>query len=210
MSKPRAAAAAFSVVELLVVVAIIALLIGLVVTGFRSISAAASLSNAGHLANDQLVLARQTAQSRSRVVELRIYRVKGRDGQDPAWRALRTVIQTEDQRTPTPLSRVQYLPTGIVFSPEIRYSTLLSAENPHPSHDAAEDLPGQPATPYKAILFTPGGGTLLDPAGTSGGDKWDLTLLPEVGAKPSGARPAKNFITLVLDPVNGHVKTFQP
>lgn len=68
---PRSGRApAFSLVELLVVVGIIALLAALVVPSIASLGGAYSLTRQGQLLHDQIVLARQVATSRNRNIEV--------------------------------------------------------------------------------------------------------------------------------------------
>jgi len=62
--------AAFSLIELLVVVAIIALLAALVVPAIGSLGGSYSLTRQGQILSDQIVLARQMATSRNRNIEV--------------------------------------------------------------------------------------------------------------------------------------------
>jgi hypothetical protein len=73
-----------------------------------------------------------------------------------------------------------------------------------------ETLPsGEGAVKYQFIRFKPGGGTDLGINGTSNNDKWFLTI-KSANSPVSAKRPADNYVTAMLDPVSGRVRTFRP
>ena len=74
-------ARAFSLVELLVVVAIIAMLAALATPAFNQIQSAEALSRAGQILGDQIILARQEAMTKNRKVEVRLVEVPESSGE---------------------------------------------------------------------------------------------------------------------------------
>ncbi len=72
----------------------------------------------------------------------------------------------------------------------------------------SETISGGESAEYCAVEFAADGSAKLDPKGASG-DKWFVSLKVE-GEKTVGGMPGKNFITIMLDPVTGRLKTFQP
>jgi hypothetical protein len=58
------------------------------------------------------------------------------------------------------------------------------------------------------VRFQPSGGTPLK-AATTGSDSWFVSLVSE-NDHPLANKPAANFVTIQIDPVNGRVKVFRP
>jgi hypothetical protein len=63
--------------------------------------------------------------------------------------------------------------------------------------------------PYIFFTIRPDGSTDLESASNQA---WTLSLRPhrDIGKDSSPARPAYNFITLMVDPVLGTIKVFRP
>jgi uncharacterized protein (TIGR02596 family) len=200
--------AGFSLIELIVVISIIALLTLLIVPAFNSLGRASQLTTATGSILDELNLARQTALTRNRVVEVRFYSLP--DAVDPAlaFRALRTFISDESGDQLSPLGGLKALPVGSVILDDLKFSTLLSETTRPRKASEVEDLPNAPATPYKSIRFRPTGGVELS-AFTSTNDNWFLTIKNE---RDPGYpdRPADNFATIQLDPVTGRARPLRP
>ncbi len=188
----------FTLLELLVVLAIIFALAALIAPSFNSIGQAGNLTRSASLVQDQLVLARQKALAQSRYVEVRLYSMEGK------YRALRLMQFNDTSLAPLPMSKVIQLPENIVILPTDTYSTLVANTNPHPVGGGTEDLPTQSAVPYKSFTFTPSGGTNLPID-----EKWFLTLVNE-NAPATDNGPADNFIAIQIDPTNGRVRSYQP
>lgn len=210
---------AFSLVEMLVVIAIISIILGLIGPAFITIGRAQALTSGAAAVVDQLALARQTALSRNRVVEVRFY--KRREDRslpsDPAsnpekFRSFRTIIYDEQVRFGSPLNNMQNLPTNVTLMEERDFSTLI-----HPFSDTTparawreESLPGEGSVKYQFIRFKPAGDTDLPPHGAPGSDKWFLTIKSGHDPVIAGKKPAHNYVTAMLDPVSGRVRTYRP
>jgi uncharacterized protein (TIGR02596 family) len=222
---------AFSLIELLMVMAVIAIVVALTLPAFQNFGKAQALTGAGSNLLDQLALARQTAVARNRTVELRIYQRRENPAQaanesaNPArFRSFRAMIYEEPARdgkgnmvaVPFALTTMQDLPTGVVISEEQPFSTLIfpydTSAPPRPLlrenlSDVEQDVP------YQVVRFKATGGTDLGVNGTPDGDKWFLSMKfdndPPVGSGES-ARPANNYYTIMLDPVSGRARAYRP
>ncbi len=209
---------AFSLLEMIVVVAIIGLLAALILPAFTNVFRAQSLTGAGASVVDELALARQTALAQNRVVEVRFYKrrenlkLPADAASNPERvRAFRSIIYDEQVRNYRPLTNLQAFPPNIVALEEREFSTLL-----YPFPDTApprawsdETLPEDGPVKYQFIRFKPGGGTDLAPGGTSDQDQWFLTV--KYANEPVvGNQPARNYLTATLDPISGRVRIYRP
>jgi uncharacterized protein (TIGR02596 family) len=210
----RTCARGFTLVELLTVVGIMILLMAMVIPAFNSVGRTSNLTNGANMVVDQLNLARQTALTQNRLVQVRFYKLPGpTDGTNPtAYRAVRLFVYDPTGTVATPVSAVKYLPTGSIIVSGA-FSTLLGPSYPFTSlapTTGTENLPSFNNATYVAFQFRPSGGTSLDPNGV-GGDKWFLSFKLENDPVPAGnTRPAINFITALIDPVSGRVRVFRP
>jgi uncharacterized protein (TIGR02596 family) len=197
-------AAGFTLIELIVVLAIAALLVGLAIPAISPTLRASKLTQAGALMSSQFGLARQTAIAKNKSVEVRIcrYAVSGAPGEDPSspstgqFRAIRSFIQEDDGEC-TPVGPAQRLPTGVIVSNNISASpiTALVVET------ATDTLPGNVPYQYTHFYFRADGSTDLD-----FNSQWFVTLksATETAAFPS------NFVTISVDPLNGNVQIYRP
>lgn len=195
---------AFSLVELLVVIAVMVILLALLAPAFQNVGRALSLTTASQSLAGSLMEARGAALTRNRSVEIRFYNLPPKEGVGPpATRAFRAFVLDEEGTSSQPLNRIRYLPTGIVLAEEEEFSSLLS---PATLSQDTEDLPGQAAATYHSFRFKPDGSTNLDPSRAGG---WFVTLRPESAELKANGLPA-NFVTIQIDPVTGLLRQFRP
>ena len=194
---------AFSLLELLVVIGIMAILIGLSMPAIGSRLRASNLSGAAQGVVDQLNFARQTALSRNLPVEVRFYKLA--DYNEPVsaspkvFRALQSFVL--DDTNVVPLVRPQYFSAPVVCSSNVAESPLLS------DPITTETTPGT-AIPsyglnytYRSFYFKPSGATSRQDT--------NLFLTLVIENNPPLSQGA-NFFTIQIDPVTGRPRIFRP
>ena len=217
---------AFSLIELVVVIAIIAIIATFTVPAATTILRGSAITQASQTLSDQISLARQMALSKNRAVEVRFYQyadpeAPGETLTSPTtgqWRGIQ-LFEVLESGVAVPLDKAQPLPISVVMNPGTTAAGTLSSlikcaapNTPKITAAAASDpeLPRGVARKYNyvAFRFLQDGSTNLSPAQAGG---WFVTihnLTPPVD--PSATKPPANFFTLQIDPVSGSIKGFRP
>lgn len=197
---------AFSLIELMVVMAIIAIVAAFVVPVAGNVSRGVKLSHATQTVGDEFATARQSAIGRNRMIEVRIYQYSDPEipGSASCFRAVQ-MFEIINARSFSPLDKVQALPTATIIDSGAALSSLLDPAKV----TIAKGVDALPRVGtnynYVAFRFRPDGSTnLLPTAGT-----WFLTIHEETYGDGL-ALPPPNFDTLEVDPVNGSVRLFRP
>lgn len=207
---------AFSLIELLVVVAIITVILTLITPAVVPLLRASNINQSASMLVDELSLARQTALTRNHDVEVRFYQVASKsDPNDLQYRAFRSFLpNAQNAAAAQPLSAVRYLPEPVIISADARFSTLLDYGGTGALRaglmKGQETLPGNnsPST-YISFLFRSTGGTNLTPVDPPDG-KWFLTVYLENAPKNATTGIPDNYFTALVEPVTGRVRTFRP
>jgi uncharacterized protein (TIGR02596 family) len=190
---------AFSLVELLVVMAIMVLVLTLLTPAFNSVLRGGAITRSGQSVSDQLALARQTAIARNQIVTVRFLKMPG-DGveTEPRYRGMQAVAQQDDGSL-KPLSRVVKLDPNNEISDTAELSTIIAK----PSVSGSTDVAGK-SVPYAGFRFRPDGSTDLD---LTSSDGWYLTIKD---TQPSADPIPTNFFTIRMDPFTGQTRVFRP
>ena len=221
---PPSRSRAFSLIELVVVIAVLAIIAAFSVPAVTSMLQGSSLTQASQMLTDQVNLARQYGLSKNTTVEIRFYRYADPDtpGEDVTkpdagkFRALQ-VFEMLASGAALPLGKVEELPNSVMFNvnrdkPDEGFSSILehssrnlkSVDNVKLDVSAVELPRGiKKQYEYVAFRFLPDGSTTLSPT-----KRWFLTLNGVNGVTPGVLPP--NFFTLQIDPVTGTTKIYRP
>jgi prepilin-type N-terminal cleavage/methylation domain-containing protein len=137
----------FSLVELLLVMALIGILSVLTVPAISAIRGGHVVTQEGQLLNDQINLARQMALSRSRETELRLISYPGPAGD--SW-----AVQICESESGKPLHRLIKLEDNVVIGPSSELSPLLQNLE---SSNASYPRLASGTCEYRALKFRPNG-----------------------------------------------------
>jgi uncharacterized protein (TIGR02596 family) len=216
----RWAQAAFSLIEMLMVMAVVAIISALVVPASTSMMLSSRLTSS----SDQLVatlgLARQTAIARNRPVEVRFYQYAdaevpgevGGSADSGKFRAFQTFELLESGAV-VALSKVEQLPDGIIFDKGVESTTSLSTLL---GNSRNKDFTASSALDPKVII--PRVGTSyncryfrISPDGSTGLEikNWFVTL-HRLKDGDALLTPPPNFATVQVDAVSGAVKVYRP
>lgn len=204
---------AFSLLELLVVIAIIGILAGLVAVSTGGMRGN-QLTQAGQMITGELSLARQTATSRNRSIEVRFLRLSDPANPDPAqssrFRAIQT-FQVEESGAVKPLGKLRRLPGGVIIDSGLALSTILDPAS-RTARTGAHSSPAMGGDyEYFSVRFRPDGSTDLPPISGGVNQLWYLTLHGETAGDNLGAGDLPpNFWTIQIDPVTGTTRNHRP
>lgn len=200
---------AFSLLELLIVIAILGLLAVITVPALSSAMQGIKITQGTQLLLDQFTLARQLAVSKNRAVETRLYSYADPSipGSSKSYRGVQN-FELLDDGTAKPLDKMVRLPSELILDSSASLSPLLSASRAKQwtATDTQTRLPDI-GTSYdtRAIVFRPNGYTDL----AVGGQTWFVTLHTANAGDNLSALPP-NFSVIQIDPWTGRTSIFRP
>ena len=230
VSSPSRRAQAFTLVEMLTVVGIVALLVALVTPTLVDVIRSTRLSSSGDSLQNRLSLAQQSAVSKSTETEMRFYKYADSDSDRPSQDLFYAyqVVETPNGGSPKPISEVYYFDSGIVLTSNPDHSPLLQTLAPQQADENGNFIftpptgGGGDTVTYAAIRFyadgrcrrlndeTPGASAAatalaytVQPLATS-----FLTLV-ETRTLDSETTPP-NFYCMQIDSYTGKVRVYRP
>jgi uncharacterized protein (TIGR02596 family) len=210
-------ARAFSLLEMVVVIAIIAIVSAFAVPAFSSLVNGTTLNQASSMLTNQLNLARQYATTKNRSVEVRLLRFRdpempgeGGGSQGPGqFRAIQ-LMEVLEAGVAVPFGKMECFPQAIVLCPDVRSSLLDGAGTASqisrtPTATDGELPRGiQRNYTFVSFRFLPNGSTTL-----AANHNWFMTVLALKDLNANTQLPANYFI-VQIDPVSGSTRNFRP
>ncbi len=222
-----AARRAFTLIEILVVLAIISVIMFFSVPNMGEIIQGSKLTQAGDQLKYDLGLAQQTAVKENLTVEVRFYQFRQPDQSDDEARNTYAAYQMftlipdstkpsdpKAERILAPIGKIKKLPIGVVIPASELWSSLVAnARIANGTEEIFGLIPTEKRTvaTYRSFQINPDGSTNLD---TSGVEHWYVTLIDSTEITRSGGNldslAPDNYICIQVDPFNGGTRWFQP
>lgn len=192
LRSPAPSSNAFSLVEVMSVLAIFSMLAVMSTLAFRSVADSANLARGGQQVAEQVALARQEAISRNCQIQLRVYETNDRPGHT-AWRELQLweISQSPSGPAEHAIGKRILLPAGVIISESQDYSPLLF---PSPEISGSTE-----SVPYRGFTFQPTGRSSR-PASQA-----FFTLQRE-----QQQNAGSNYYTVQINPMNGKMSVYRP
>jgi len=190
----------FSLLELLVVIALMALLMTLTMPAITSVLRTGEMNRAGQILSDEIALARQEASSKNRAVELRIVDMDLPLSNETGWKGIQLWISNEIGEM-EPLGRLRELPGSVVIASDDSLSPLLEADQ---GRSGTAFFGSHGDRDWRGFRMRPGGG--MD-QGVITPDNNFLTL---VSIPIPEQLPPDNYFAIRINPVTGRVSTHRP
>jgi uncharacterized protein (TIGR02596 family) len=215
----RAAGRAFTLIEVLVVVAMIALIVAAMAPMVFSSLVSTRLTSAGETLGGQLSLARQLAVSRNESVEVRFYEYEDPEspGAKPAYRAI-AIMSLRDRPGAAAnglreqLTDTYFLPSGIVLGSSQSLSPMLASGSIPSTQDLEKVIKRANNARYKAFQINPDSSTNLTVlmGGTYRPDITYFTVAEERVLTDDNGEIPKNFFVVQIDPDTARTSTYRP
>lgn len=208
MKKPlwRKISAAFSLVELLAVIALLVVLLTFATIGFNSILTSSNLEQAGRTVLDEINLARQSAATRNANVEVRFIRKPSSESGNSTpvfWQMQSGIHDKRNGNIFTPIHPPARLPAGTLLIENEKFSPML--------HYIPKENSSLPAYEYVPVTIRPSGE--INPVSSlphSSRSQWCVTVISQKDAAAVSASDLNDFITIQIDPLTSRAKVYRP
>jgi uncharacterized protein (TIGR02596 family) len=196
---PSLHARAFSLLELLLVMALLGILAAAAFGGYAALTQATALTTGAGMLSDTLTGARQDAVARNMTVEVRLYDLATAAQPTAAYRALQLHWLEADGTTPA-IEAPLLLPAAVIIDASAAHSPLIAGNSEVATADPADPrLNGQ----TRVFHFLPDGSTDLDPTA-----EWFVTLRAATTA--ASALFPNDWACVAIDPTTGRVQVYRP
>lgn len=206
----------FTLIEMMVVVAMIALITAAVAPTVFNTLISTRLTSAGETLAGQLSLAQQIATSRNMTVEVRFYQYVDPEspGSKPAYRAvalMQASVEGTGSQMNAQLTDTYYLPSGIAIGESSAMSPLLASNSIRSESDDEKIVRRAKDARYKAFKVKADGTTNLEQlmGGNYHPNMCYFTLGDDRVLQDSSDVP-KNFYAVQVDPSTGRTSTYRP
>jgi uncharacterized protein (TIGR02596 family) len=189
----------FSLLEMLLLLALIAGLMALAMKGYNATVQASAVTAGADMLSDALTEARSSAVTQNTTVEVRIYDVPSEAGAAPAYDAVQLHWLKADGTTPAVALPVLLSP-WVVIDPTPTHSPLI-ASNPQTATPDPGDTRLNSQT--RVFHFLPDGSTDLNPT-----TNWFLTVRPASQSDP--AHFPSNWACVAVDAATGRPQIYRP
>lgn len=214
----------FTLVELLVVMTIIGILTTLSMTGIASIMSSNHLNEATSIMQGQLELARQTAKTLNRSVQLRLYRDLENTAAAPSIDCLQIVVPAENSATESdqPVEKPTLLPQSVIIADSSSDLTLSEFSASGPTFAHFNPAPAANYANCYILTFSPTGsitatdtnGNPVYPSANNSTVYWLLSLVPQTQYRAQGSAATvsemKDYATFYLNSINGTYSCTRP
>lgn len=199
----------FSLVELLLVVAIVGLLSVFAISGFNQTVRGTKIASTAQGVSDALGLARNSALARNRPVQVRFYKLpdfNANSGDSPQiYRGLQIFVC--DTLSTNALTKPYLFPDPVVASTDSRKSSLL--QQTEVSDSTVTNVGGFRNHRYVAVTFGSDGIIRNASAQLTTTNQWFITVQTKNDLATDATFP-NNFATISVNPVTGNTKVYQP
>jgi uncharacterized protein (TIGR02596 family) len=194
------AASGFTLIELMVVIAIMGVIFTLVVPVVSSILDSNSLTVAAQMAADQISLGRQIASARNRTVEVRIIMLPHPTGGGSDYSAIQLWVNNA-ANTMQPATRLARFPQAIAFSQNANFSKLLSSGSTGTITSAGSN------EAYTSFQISPAGVVSANGATLAMSDTYLAIVSSRFASNPS---LPPNYALVQINPNTGTPKVYRP
>jgi len=189
----------FSLLELLLVVALVAGLIVLALNGYAALAQAAAVTSGADMVSDALTEGRASAVAQNTTVEVRLYDLPPQPGALPVYGALQLHWLNANGTTP-PVASPVLLPAWVVIDATAAHSPIIAVNSQTATPDAGDTRLNSGT---RVFHFLPDGSTDLNPA-----TNWFLTVRAATQSSP--ANFPSNWACVQVDPTTGRTQIYRP
>ena len=189
----------FSLLEMLLVLAVTAIILALSMEGYAGIVQSTAVTTGADMISDLLAEGRTDAVAQNTTVEVRIYDLPPQPGATPAYDALQLHLIKSDGTTPAAANPL-LLSSWIVIDTTLSHSPLIAGN----TNTATPDLTDTRLNSATRVFhFLPDGSTDLNPA-----TNWFMTVRAANQSDP--AHFPANWACVAIDATTGRTQIYRP
>jgi uncharacterized protein (TIGR02596 family) len=189
----------FSLLELALVLAISAILVGLAGLGYAGVMQSTALTTGADMICDTFAEGRTSAIVQNMEVEVRFYDVPAQPGAAPTYSALQLHWIKANGTCPA-VNRVMSLSSWVSMDATGSHSPLIASNAQTPTPDSTDPLLNAQT---RVFHFLPDGTTDLNPT-----TNWFVTVRPASQSDP--ANFPSNWSCVKIDPMTGRTQIYRP